>query len=205
MHIITVLSTGTKKLPAILHVENLHLPTAMPATGNTHNHISTDGMSGFGLIQLSRIGYRCLKCHKTVICRPNHSNSSKCSQFILSFIVNDSSRFLFLAKWWPQGFPFLFNTLAVSMPLIALGHLALISNWWLSNWCLGVWVGRFKPGTGDNTDTTPTRLAPPTLRPIELTSRCLYVLERPPDPNQYRRCCPHLVSHLVRLYQLDQD
>ena len=41
---------------------------------------------------------------------------------------------------------------------------------------------RFKPGTGDNTDNTPTRLAPPTLRPIELTARCqwcLYVLERP--------------------------
>jgi len=69
------------------------------------------------------------------------------------------------------------------MPLIALGHLALITDWWLGNWCLGVRVPvRFKPGIDDNTDTTPTRLAPPTLRPIELTALCLwclYVLERP--------------------------
>jgi len=63
------------------------------------------------------------------------------------------------------------------MPLIALGHLALITDWWLGNWCLGVWVPvRFKPGTGDNTDTTPTCLAPPTLRPIELTARGLWCL-----------------------------
>jgi len=55
------------------------------------------------------------------------------------------------------------------MPLIARGHLALITDSWLGNWCLGVWVPvRFKPGTSDNTDTRPTRLAPPTLRPIEL-------------------------------------
>jgi len=40
-----------------------------------------------------------------------------------------------------------------SVLLIALGHLALITDWWLGNWCLGVWVPvRFKPGTGDNTD-----------------------------------------------------
>jgi len=53
----------------------------------------------------------CLKCHQTVICRSNNSNSSTCSQFILSFVVNDSSRLLFLAKWRPRGFPFPFNTL----------------------------------------------------------------------------------------------
>jgi len=50
---------------------------------------------------------------------------------------------------------------------------------------------RFKPGTRDNTDTTPTRLAPPTLRPIELTARCLYVLERP---------LPSVVTVLQRAY-----
>jgi len=65
------------------------------------------------------------------------------------------------------------------MPLIALGQFALITDRWLGNWCLGVWVPvRFKPGFGDNTDNTPTN----TLQPIELSTQCLwclYVLDRP--------------------------
>jgi len=34
-----------------------------------------------------------------------------------------------------------------SVPLTDLGNFALITDWWLGNWCLGVWVPvRFKPG-----------------------------------------------------------
>jgi len=63
-----------------------------------------------------------------------------------------------------------------SMPLIALGDFVLITDWLLCT-VIGAWKSGclyvLSQVIGDNTGTTPTRLAPPTLRPIELTVKCL--------------------------------
>ena len=68
--------------------------------------------------------------------------------------------------------------------LTVLDQFALIIKWVIGpweSWCL--YDSSQIPDIGDKTDTTPTRLAPPTLRPIELSARrlwCLYVIiERP--------------------------